>query len=525
MGRTILSSNPSDSPARTKVSHILDLIRTSYVDDVDTDSLLEAAIPALISELDPHSVYIPASELQAVNEDLDGSFSGIGVTFNTLSDTITITEVISGGPSNKVGLLAGDRIITIDDSLAIGWPNNEVMRHLRGAENTTVKLGIQRASAPGKLLDYTVTRGPIPVTTIDAAYMLTPEIGYIKINKFGRPTYDEFIESLARLRVNGATSYVVDLRGNTGGYMEMANLMANEFLSRGAPIVSLIGRGPSSRDAFSADGTGNFGGNQIAVLIDEYSASASEIFAGAIQDNDRGLIIGRRSFGKGLVQRQIDLPDSSAIRLTTARYYTPAGRCIQKTYTLGNQEAYELEMYDRMSRGESFSADSIQPDKSQIYYTRTGREVYGGGGIIPDIFVPLDTAGFSKYYNNVINAGLLQKFAFRYTDEQRSLLSQANNVDELLELLPSDYDLLSTFVYYANREGGIPIQWYYINISRELLVKLLKALIARDILGMTGYYEVVNRTDPTVLRAISEIEAGNATPPVKVTLGQPVTID
>lgn len=520
LGRVLVSNPGNVSPAQHKVGNIVDLIRTAYVDEVDTDSLIEAMIPDLVRQLDPHSVYIPASELQSVNEELDASFSGIGISFSMLTDTIIVNEVIAGGPSEKVGLLPGDRIITINDSIFAGPKvlNTDVMRNLRGPAGTEVRLGIRRPSAGAELLSYTVVRGEIPVTTVDSYYMLTPEIGYVRVNRFGRPTYSEFFNALANLKYQGAKSFVVDLRGNSGGFMEMANMMANEFLDAGDPIVSIYGRMPSTQESFQANGTGSFKDDNIVVLVDEYSASASEIFAGAMQDNDRGLVIGRRSFGKGLVQRQIDLPDSSALRLTTARYYTPSGRCIQKRYTLGDTESYELEMYDRINHGESFSRDSIKLDESQLYHTAGGREVYGGGGIMPDIFVPLDTTGYSKYYTKVLNAGLLQKFAFNYTDNNRELLNSADSLEDLLDLLPADQDLLYTFVSYANREAGIPVQWYYINISRDLLVNLLKALIARDIRGTSAYYEVMNAVDSTVMRAITEIEAGNAQKPVTASL-------
>lgn len=507
-------SRASGSATEQKLSEIMDIIDNVYVDDIDLDSLLEATMPDLISGLDPHSVYIPAAQLQAVNEELDGSFSGIGVSFTTMTDTITINEIISGGPAERVGLLPGDRIVTINDSSAIAWPQQKILSTLRGPKGSTVNLGIQRATAPGKVLPFAVTRDDIPVTTIDASYMISPNTAYIRVNKFGRTTFDEFITELILKRGLGATNFIIDLRGNTGGYLEMANMMANEFLPAGASIVSILGRAEGTDAHFRADGRGSFTNEGVVVLLDEYSASASEIFAGAIQDNDRGLVIGRRSFGKGLVQRQFPLPDSSAIRLTTARYYTPTGRCIQKPFTRGDSESYEYDLYERANHGETISADSIHLDKSQPFYTLTGREVYGGGGIMPDIFVPIDTLGYSKYYYNVLNAGLLQKFAFKYADAARQSLSDVVMTEQLLERLPSDDELLTSFVYYANREARIPPQWYYINLSRDLIVKQLKALIARDIIGVNGYYEAMNISDPSVRRALKAIEDGSAAAPI-----------
>ncbi|MDE6304512.1 MAG: S41 family peptidase [Paramuribaculum sp.] len=516
LGLGMSHTGSRNSSAQNKVSRILDTISSLYVDEVNTDSLLEASIPDIIAKLDPHSMYIPASDLQQVNEELDGSFSGVGISFTVVSDTIIVNEVISGGPAQKVGLMPGDRIVTINDSVAIGenWPQQRILKTLRGAKGSEVVLGIMRPSAPGKIYPYTVVRGDIPLTSIDASYMLDDNTGYVKVNKFGRNTYDEFFTSLVELSREGANRYIVDLRGNTGGFMEIAVLMANEFLPRGANIVSIKGRGPESNNSTFADGTGSFLNSELVVLIDEISASSSEIFAGAIQDNDRGLVVGRRSFGKGLVQRQFDMPDSSALRLTTARYYTPSGRCIQKHYDLGATEDYELDLLQRMNNGETLSADSVKLDRSKTFYTLTGREVYGGGGIMPDIFVPTDTSGYSKYYFNVMNAGLLHKFAFNYVDANRAALLEAADTDELLDLLPSDLELLSKFVIYASNEAKIPLQWYYINISRNLLVSQLKALIARDLFGIEGYYEVINPTDNTVNRALELLDNGSAGFPI-----------
>jgi len=498
-------TRPTGTSGTDKLNTIIKIIEGEYVDEVNIDSLLEVSLPDILSHLDPHSTYIPAADLQAVNDELGGSFSGIGISFSMMNDTITILEVISGGPSEKVGLLAGDRIVKINDSIATGkkWTSEKVQHTLRGAKGTNVKLGIQRATAPG-ILTYTVTRGDIPVSSIDAAYILAPGKGYIRVNKFGANTFNEFFQSLQDLKGKGATDFIIDLRGNTGGYMESAVLMVNEFLRRGQLIVSTRGRTPGNNSETYADGTGSFADSRVAVLIDEFSASASEIFAGAIQDNDRGVVVGRRSFGKGLVQNQTVLPDSSALRLTIARYYTPSGRCIQKPYNASDIAEYSNEILDRYNHGETYNADSIKLDKSLIFKTVGGRTVYGGGGIMPDVFVPNDTTGITSWYLQVANAGLLQRFAFKYTDDHRPTLTKAGNTSSLLKLLPDDELLLQEFVNFA-AANKIPPRWYYINISRDLIVTQLKALIARDVLDTSAFYEIANAPDKTLKRAIKEL--------------------
>ncbi len=506
-----------------KLAEILALIKNDYVDEVDVDSLVESTLPNLLSNLDPHSNYIPAEDLQAVNDDLDGSFSGIGISFTMLTDTVIVNEVIAGGPSEKMGLMPGDRIMTINDSLVAGQniPNTDIVKMLKGEKGTKVKLGIKRNSAK-KMLTFDVTRGDIPVNSIDASYMITPETGYIKVNKFGRTTRDEFLTDLVKLKGKGATRYIVDLRGNGGGFLEMAIYMANEFLPANSPIVFTRGRKPMEDSQVFSDGSGSFQDAQLIVLLDEYSASASEIFAGAMQDNDRALIVGRRSFGKGLVQRQTTLPDSSAIRLTVQRYFTPSGRCIQKDYKPGKRNAYELDIINRYEHGEFYNPDSIKFNEELQYRTLNGRPVYGGGGIMPDVFVPNDTSGITKYYYDVVNAGLLQKFAFEYTDKNRAAFSQAKNLSDFMAKIPDDDELLQMFVAYAVQKG-IPARWYYINISRNLIVKTLKALIASDILGREYFYQVANVNDPTVKRAIAELDAGHAIPPITPADEQPST--
>ncbi len=498
--------------SRSKLDTILELVDRSYVDDVDTDSLLEASFPGLLSRLDPHSVYIPAKDLQNVNEELGGSFSGIGISFNLLNDSINVLEVISGGPSEKAGLLAGDRIIAINDTVVAGqnWSDVKVRSSLRGEKGSVVKLTVKRHTSKTPL-DFDVVRGDIPLTSIDAAYMVSPKVGFLKISKFSSTTYSEFLTSMMDLVADGAEKFIIDLRGNGGGFMEPAVLMANEFLPAGSPIVSMRGKAtPDSRPTMS-DGSGSFLNNEVVVLIDEISASASEIFAGAIQDNDRGLVIGRRSFGKGLVQNQMELPDSSAIRLTIARYYTPSGRCIQKTYAPGTD--YDRDIVNRYEHGEFYNADSIKLDKSLAFETLHGRTVYGGGGIMPDVFVPNDTTGITSYYLNVLNAGLVQKYTFDYTDRNRSRLEGVKTAEEILRLIPDDDTLLQDFVSYAQKAGVAP-RWYYINISRDLIVNQLKAMIARNALGVQGYYEVINVVDPTVLSGVEALGNGKAAFPI-----------
>ena len=451
-----------------KINAVLNLIQSEYVDSIDVKDLVEQAIPAIIGNLDPHSYYIPASDIRAENEKLDGSMSGIGVSFFMMNDTANVDQVIPNGPAEKVGMLAGDRIISVNgESIVGGTLTAEGIRSkIRGEKGTKVKIGVKRNSSK-KTLTFTITRDDIPMNTIDVSYMLDDKTGYIKIAQFGKNTYDEFFAALSKLKKDGASRYIVDLRGNPGGYMEMAILMVNEFLEQGELIVYTKGRKEREDIQVWSDDQGSFHDAQVAVLIDEYSASASEIMAGALQDNDRGLVVGRRSFGKGLVQKQIYLPDSSAIRLTIARYYTPSHRCIQKDYTLGDEDDYSKELYDRYSHGELYSADSIKVDKSKIFRTANGRIVYGGGGIVPDIFVPNDTTGITTYYRAVANLGLLQQYVYTYVDINRDQLKNVKTVKQLMGMMPSDDALTYDFVCYA-RDNGVPMRWYYINLSRAV---------------------------------------------------------
>lgn len=508
----LLEDNSGRSDGEKKLSNLINIIGSEYVDIVDTDSLIDATLPTLLSNLDPHSVYIPAEDLQKVNEDLDGSFSGVGISFTINNDTIQVLEIISGGPAEQVGLRAGDRILSVDEEnvAGTGMTNEQVFKILRGPKNSKVKLKIKRSKV-AEPIDFEVTRGDVVVASIDAGYIIAENIGYIKVNKFGRTTYDEFFQTLFALRDAGAKDYIVDLRGNAGGLLETSVLMVNEFLPQGNKIVETKGRHKQENSIILSDGYGAFQDSRVTVLIDETSASSSEIFAGAMQDNDRGLILGRRSFGKGLVQNQMDLPDGSAVRLTIARYYTPSGRCIQKDYS--DAKSYENDLLDRYSRGEVFEADSIKYDDKQQYVTLHGRTVYGGGGITPDVFVPNDTIGITKYYVNVVNQGLLQKYALDYTDAHRTELEQAFDANELMAMLPSDFQMIQQFVRYT-KSNGIDTQWSYINSSASLICNQLKALIARDVLGIGAYYEISNLIDTTVASAIKHLQDGKADFPI-----------
>lgn len=500
-----------------KINAVLNLIQSEYVDSIDVKDLVEQAIPAIIGNLDPHSYYIPASDIRAENEKLDGSMSGIGVSFFMMNDTANVDQVIPNGPAEKVGMLAGDRIISVNgESIVGGTLTAEGIRSkIRGEKGTKVKIGVKRNSSK-KTLTFTITRDDIPMNTIDVSYMLDDKTGYIKIAQFGKNTYDEFFAALSKLKKDGASRYIVDLRGNPGGYMEMAILMVNEFLEQGELIVYTKGRKEREDIQVWSDDQGSFHDAQVAVLIDEYSASASEIMAGALQDNDRGLVVGRRSFGKGLVQKQIYLPDSSAIRLTIARYYTPSHRCIQKDYTLGDEDDYSKELYDRYSHGELYSADSIKVDKSKIFRTANGRIVYGGGGIVPDIFVPNDTTGITTYYRAVANLGLLQQYVYTYVDINRDQLKNVKTVKQLMGMMPSDDALTYDFVCHA-RDNGVPMRWYYINLSRSLIARQLRALVIRDVLGSEEFYRYYNRTDNTVNAALKALNDGKGKFPITLT--------
>ncbi len=498
------------SQEEEKLRTILRIIDSEYVDRIDVDSLIETTLPDLLGSLDPHSAYIPASDLEAVNDDLQGSFSGVGVSFQIINDTVNVIEVIPGGPAEKVGILPGDRIIKADTVVLTGShiSSDDVFKNLRGQKGSKVELVIKRYNSATPL-NFDVIRGDIPVNSVDCAYMVNDSIGYLRVTKFARNTYNEFFTALSDLKAEGARKYVIDLRGNSGGFMDQAIYMANEFLPANRMIVYTKGRRPENETVAISDGSGRFLDAEVTVLTNEYSASASEIFAGAIQDNDRGLVIGRRSFGKGLVQNQTELPDSSAIRLTVARYYTPSGRSIQKEYTRGKDGKYELDIVDRFTHGEFYNADSIRFDESKIFQTVNGRTVYGGGGIMPDIFVPEDTTGYTNYYVNVANKGLIQKFALSVADKYRGMLNGVKSIDRLLKVLPRDNTLLENFVSFAVK-NGVPARWYYINQSRQVLLSQIKAMIARDVLGYPAFIRLLNEDDPAVLKAVESLQAGDS---------------
>lgn len=491
-----------------KINDLLRIIDDQYVDTVNMADMVEEVMPLVLSELDPHSAYISAKDAKASVEDLKGSFSGIGVTFTIQHDTIHIINVIKGGPSEKVGLLAGDRIVEINGKPYVGKgiDNEGAMKRLKGEKNTQVKLGIKRTGEK-KLLSFTVTRGDIPVHSIEATYMLTPETGYIKVKNFGETTYPELLVSLAQLNQEGFKNLVIDLRGNEGGYMHSAIQMVNTFLPKNRLILYTEGR-KSPREEYFSDGQGTFQQIPLVVLVDEGSASASEIFAGAIQDNDRGTIIGRRSFGKGLVQQPIEFRDGSIVRLTIARYYTPSGRCIQKPYEKGKNAAYENDLLERYERGEFFSKDSIH-QKGPEYKTRIGRTVYGNGGIMPDIFIPEDTSNTTSYFKEALLSGLIYQFAFDYSDKNREELSKLP-LKEMINYLDRD-NLPDKFANFAQKRG-LKRRNLMLKKSRKLFELNIYAAIINNIKDTNDFYEYLNSNDPTVLRAIEVLKKGEAFP-------------
>ena len=493
-----------------KINAILDIIDEQYVDTVNMGKLVEGTIPKIFSELDPHSVYIPAEDATIVNEDLEGSFSGIGVSFNMQTDTILVISVIPKGPAEKAGLLPFDRIITINDSIYSGNNTSQakIMRTLRGAKNSTVKLGVKRGGVPD-LLYFDVTRGDVPVNSVDVSYEVSKGVGYIKVSKFGRTTYNEFITAIAKLKEAGCSSFVIDWRGNTGGYMDAAINMVNEFMPEGRLIVYTEGKAFPRNDVYT-NGTGTCKEAPIVVLTDEFSASASEIFSGAIQDNDRGLIVGRRTYGKGLVQSPIKLSDGSEIRLTIARYYTPSGRSIQKDYKLGDSADYDQDLYNRFIHGEFDSADSIKNTHTEKYHTMIGRTVYGGGGIMPDIFIPRDTSGITTYFTSIVNSGTLYLYVLEYSDQNREKLSSFKTYQDLYKYLQSQ-PLLYDFTNFAASKG-IKKRPNLINISGKLIENQLQAYIVRNFFDEAGFYPIFLKDDPTLLRAIQIINEGKSIP-------------
>lgn len=492
-----------------RLSNLLHIISDQYVDEVNIDSLVDVAIPQILSELDPHSVYINSKQAQTATDDLKGSFSGIGVEFVIRQDTIHIQGVIKNGPAEKAGVLAGDKIVSVDGKPFVGKivTQEEAMHRLKGPKDTKVKIGVVRYGSK-KVHTFTITRGDIPQKSIAATYMLDDKTGYIRVKKFSETTYAELLISLAKLSQSGFTNLVIDLRDNTGGYLETAVQMANEFLPKNRLIVYTQGR-KQPRQEFLSDGRGSYKDIPLVVLINEGSASSSEIFAGAIQDNDRGTIIGRRSFGKGLVQKQMEFPDGSIIRLTTARYYTPSGRCIQKPYTMGDESFYAQDLVDRYQHGEYFSQDSIK-HTGPAYHTHIGRVVYGGGGITPDIFVAEDTLGMTSYYKEASMSGLILQYAFTYTDDNRPKLNTYKEMMEMASYLAKQ-NLVDKFATYADKHG-LKRRNLMIKKSHKLLERYINSRIIYNMLDESAWNEYINLGDPTIEAALKVFRNNAAFP-------------
>lgn len=491
------------SPSTIKYDALLQMIAFAYVDTVNEEQLTEEAIKAVLKKLDPHSVYIPASELKEMNEPLVGKFEGVGIQFNIFEDTILVTQTIAGGPSEKLGIRAGDRIIKIDNENVAGvkMTNNGVMKRLRGDKGTKVKVEIARRSEEG-LMEFMITRDRIPIYSVDAAYMADVETGYIKISRFADATVEEFKKALGELQASGMKNLILDLSGNGGGYLNRAVELADEFLSADKLIVYTEGQN-NPKEQMSSTSTGNFEKGKLVVIIDEYSASASEIVSGAVQDHDRGLIIGRRSFAKGLVQKPMPLPDGSAVRLTIARYYTPSGRCIQKPYEKGDE--YDDDIANRMKRGELYHADSIKFIDSLAYKTSGGRTVYGGGGIMPDIFVPLDTSYSSKYLGDLQRKSILFEFALSHTDRNRASLNASYpNINIFKKDFQVTEEMLTDLISFADKKG-VAYDSTGFRTSKPWIISQLRALIARDMWDMEAYFQVINERNDFYVTALRSL--------------------
>ena len=504
------SNNLGGLMMQDKMMQTVNAVRNYYVDPIDLDTIYEKAIPSLLSELDPHSEYIPARLFNEVNESLEGEFDGIGIVFNAMTDTITVLNVVPQGPSFKAGVRSGDRILRIDDRDVAGQgiAQDSLVKLMRGKRGTKVKLAIERQTLD-ELVEVEVVRDAIELHSIETAFMLDKEagIGYVRLSQFARTSYDELREALRKLRSEGLQKLIIDLRGNTGGFLDQAILIANEFLPADKLIVYTEDRHGNKQKEYSR-GNGTSTDLGLAILVDESSASSSEILAGAIQDNDRGLVLGRRTFGKGLVQTQIPFADGSAVRLTVARYYTPTGRSIQKPYTAGDEMAYHMEIFDRYMHNEFFSADSIHFDESLKFTTPGGRTVYGGGGIMPDIFIPMDTVGITRYYTKVWDSNTLYRYTLRYADRHREALDKVTTLEELDSLLSAD-DLLSDFVRYAEQQG-IATNRHELNISRDIILAQLRAYIGRNALGDdSGFYYNIYPVDKVMRRAVEELKLQN----------------
>ncbi len=510
VGVTLISAFAQKDMEARKLQLALYAISNLYVDSTDQSKLVEDAIVGMLEKLDPHSSYTNPQETKEMTEPLEGNFSGIGIQFNMLTDTVYVIQVISGGPSEKVGLMAGDRIIEVNDTLIAGvkMSTPDVMRRLRGPKGTEVRVKVKRGGE-SELLDFTITRGKIPVYSIDAAYMADKETGYIKLNRFAASSMKEFKEALTALSKKGMKQLILDLQGNGGGYLNTATELADEFLSKGKLIVYTEGNKQRHQDAISTY-QGSFESGRLVILVDESSASASEILSGAIQDWDRGVIIGRRTFGKGLVQRPLPLPDGSMIRLTVARYYTPTGRCIQKPYEKGNGKAYAHDLIERYNRGELMSADSIHfPDSLKYQTMAEGRTVYGGGGIMPDVFVPIDTTYYSDFHRNLVSKGLVYRVAMNYLDQHREELTKKykkiNVYKEKFEVTESQLNDLLRLA----KENNIAFKEEEYKRSLPLITLQIKALIARDLFDMKDYFMIINEVNQSYQEALKVINDEN----------------
>lgn len=493
---------------RNKIMQTCMLVEHQYVDSISMDSLSEIVIPLMMKELDPHSVYIPAREMQAMNEPLEAQFDGIGVVFNAATDTVIVLNVVPNGPSAKAGIVAGDRIIEVNDTLVAGvkMPQNDIVKRLRGPRGSEVKLSLKRHGLE-ELVDVMVVRDAIPIKSVESAFMITSDIGYIRLSQFARTSYIELLRALIKLRQEGLKKLIFDLRGNSGGFMDQAIMIANDFLPEGCLIVYTEDRQKEQVKQFS-NGQGTSTDLKLAILIDESSASSSEILAGAVQDNDRGVIVGRRSFGKGLVQNQLPYSDGSALRLTVARYFTPTGRSIQKPYEKGHGEDYELDMLNRYNNNEFFSADSIHFSDSLKYTTPKGRTVYGGGGIMPDYFIPLDTTDMTRYFMEVSGRNIIYRYTLDYADKHREALNKVETLADLTALLDADKGMLEDFVRYAERQGVKPVR-REIERSRKIITSQLRAYIGRNtVLEDDGFYYNIFPIDDEVQRTLEIFESG-----------------